>query len=978
MKSRWVSCCAITALSLLACPARVSAQTCEIVEDARVDGVGSDSHFGQAIAVDGDTVFVGKTIAIGGGFPEYRRHGTLLEYTGSGWSPLLTIQSVADTRDRLSDSPGNVAINATHALLGSMHEAKVYALLNDGSGWTSNADITVAGVTDADQFGCALVLDGDTAFVGAHRDNVPGTINAGSVFILTWNGSTWPQDQQITADVMRVDADFGYSLDVSGDLLVVGAPGESVDSILNSGAVYIFRNGVSGWTQEARLTLEVDIEDARFGESVAIDGDRVVVGIPERSQAIEPGAPLTADVGSVEVFRYTGSAWVFEQEFRPPVIDNQTFFGHDVDIEGDQLIIGAKGESSPASRNGAAYVFKYNTSGQQWEEAFRLLADDAGNSDNFGSAVILNNGDIVVGSPRWDNSSPFANGAGAVYFFDDPYATDCNNNGVPDACEEDCDGNGIPDECDIASFPGDDCDGNGILDVCEVDCDSNGTADVIEICADPDLDCNGNWILDICDGPDCNNNGVPDECDILSREFDCDQNGLVDECEVNGLNVVFIIDYSASMDEFNGNNGATCEDLFTEIDDLRSAGYIVNATYLGVDEDPRLWCFGTAPVEMSNVIDMFGTTVPPLPVSGTPAPSGDTGQISVSEDWGGAVAIVASEFDWPALGRRIIVVLSDEYPFRGGAGVCLPPSEESVVPDYDIVNFARQMLDETDVACVGIYGDEQGNLACMNTFMSILVSDTDGAVLDFFTDATVTQTLSDLLPTFINTDCNGNGVLDACDIIDATSNDCDDNDIPDECDIRDQDPSNPIDADDNCIIDTCEGQPCPWDCEPDNGDGTWGDGKVDVSDFFGVLQNYSSPQNPTCAAPCPWDCEPDNGDGTFGDGVVDVDDFFGVLQHWGFCTSAPSPLCPLPPAGGMMAMGGGLMMSQSMASESVPMVGEVPISQLDPDDLLLFWLGAPGIEIMSQDPILWADVLACLNMGDDQQAIECLTTYLGN
>jgi hypothetical protein len=104
-------------------------------------------------------------------------------------------------------------------------------------------------------------------------------------------------------------------------------------------------------------------------------------------------------------------------------------------------------------------------------------------------------------------------------------ATDCNRNGIPDECEDlrDCNGNGWPDVCE----PLQDCNSNGIPDECEnlLDCDGNGIND---ICQDDFADCNGNGIMDKCEGlDDCNNNGVIDAC-----EPDTDKDGIIDDCDV--------------------------------------------------------------------------------------------------------------------------------------------------------------------------------------------------------------------------------------------------------------------------------------------------------------------------------------------------------------------------------------------------------------------------------------------------------------
>ena len=133
-------------------------------------------------------------------------------------------------------------------------------------------------------------------------------------------------------------------------------------------------------------------------------------------------------------------------------------------------------------------------------------------------------------------------------------SNDCNNNGVPDECEPDCQPNGVPDDCDVDptdpdgdTFVSEDCNNNGIPDECEPDCQPNGIPDDCDVDpTDPDgdtfvsEDCNNNGIPDECEA-DCNTNGVPDDCDIDPTDpdgdtfvsEDCNNNGVPDECDVD-------------------------------------------------------------------------------------------------------------------------------------------------------------------------------------------------------------------------------------------------------------------------------------------------------------------------------------------------------------------------------------------------------------------------------------------------------------
>ncbi|MCH7886069.1 MAG: hypothetical protein IIC01_12590, partial [Planctomycetes bacterium] len=134
----------------------------------------------------------------------------------------------------------------------------------------------------------------------------------------------------------------------------------------------------------------------------------------------------------------------------------------------------------------------------------------------------------------------------------DGISKDCNENLTPDECEPDCNENTVPDDCDIALGTSDDCNDNSIPDDCELDCNGNNVPDDCDIdertsedCnldgipddCQPNEDCNNNTIKDICDigagdSVDCNANLVPDECDLAGLEsLDDNSNSIPDECE---------------------------------------------------------------------------------------------------------------------------------------------------------------------------------------------------------------------------------------------------------------------------------------------------------------------------------------------------------------------------------------------------------------------------------------------------------------
>ena len=155
--------------------------------------------------------------------------------------------------------------------------------------------LTASDAAGADQFGLVLGIDGDTVIVSSYFDDDNGG-QSGSAYIFTRSGSTWSQQQKLTASDAAGSDRFGEGVAVSGDTAVVGAPREDENGS-QSGSAYIFTRSGSTWTQQQKLITSDGVGSDRFSESVAIDGDTVV-----------GGAHLDDDDGTS-----SGSAYVFVQ-----------------------------------------------------------------------------------------------------------------------------------------------------------------------------------------------------------------------------------------------------------------------------------------------------------------------------------------------------------------------------------------------------------------------------------------------------------------------------------------------------------------------------------------------------------------------------------------------------------------------------------------------------------------------------------------
>ncbi|HEX5043691.1 MAG TPA: hypothetical protein VFV75_12345 [Candidatus Polarisedimenticolaceae bacterium] len=186
--------------------------------------------------------------------------------------------------------------------------------------------------------GSAVAIAGDVAVVCAEGHDVPGVPkieDVGECVLYRLSNRSWEMTGVLQPSVVQKRSLFGHSVAISGDRIVVGAPlapGPFLDE--HPGRAYVFhRVGVDAWVEEAVLAPDAAGNFGDFGAAVAIDGDGIAVGDP-----LDP--ERTARAGAVYVFRRDGSAWALEDKVLPagPSVPSPYFMGQAVALEGDVLI----------------------------------------------------------------------------------------------------------------------------------------------------------------------------------------------------------------------------------------------------------------------------------------------------------------------------------------------------------------------------------------------------------------------------------------------------------------------------------------------------------------------------------------------------------------------------------------------------------------------------------------------------------------
>ena len=260
---------------------------------------------------------------------------------------------------------------------------------------------------DNDQFGGSVDVCGDTVVIGATWDDDAG-YNSGSAYVFVRDcAGAWTQQAKLTAADAAAGDYFGSSVAISGNTVIVGAWDDD-DAGRSSGSAYIFTHDECGlWTQQAKLTASDAAEGERFGFTVAIDGDTAVASAQGNS-----GAGLEA--GAVYVFtRDTLGSWT--QQAKLVAADGTAYdeFGLETVISGDTMAVGAHLNDGAADRSGSVYIFTRDDLGT-WTQQHKLTAWDAEADDYFGSSIALSHDTLMVGAWGVDSDGVVD---GSVYVF---------------------------------------------------------------------------------------------------------------------------------------------------------------------------------------------------------------------------------------------------------------------------------------------------------------------------------------------------------------------------------------------------------------------------------------------------------------------------------------------------------------------------------------------------------------------------------
>ena len=402
-------------------PPRYPEAVNEIITITSSDGTENDL-FGYRVATDGDTLAISALLGRdygSGDAVDSRAKGSrsgsvyIFERNSNSNDTWIEVKKLAASDRGAEDYFGSIiAIDGDTLLVRALDEkmrtGSTYVFERDVGGPNNWGMVTRLFDTIVMAISKDTIVTGST---GATGDDENG-LNSGSVSIYERNfggSNNWGLFTKLFASDGAIDDKFGNSVAIENNTIVVGASGDD-DNGLNSGSAYIYErdvNSANGWREIKKMIRIGSGKYDNFGFHVAISGDTI----------------------AISELRYHGSVYIFERnvndipniwqqvgKLRPRISFEDGLGGAgSIAIDGNLLVAGAPYDRDKGSSSGAAYFFKRNQRyPNQWNLEGKLNARYGQENDNFGITVAISGDQVIIGRPSADYKGARS---GAVYIF---------------------------------------------------------------------------------------------------------------------------------------------------------------------------------------------------------------------------------------------------------------------------------------------------------------------------------------------------------------------------------------------------------------------------------------------------------------------------------------------------------------------------------------------------------------------------------
>ncbi len=325
----------------------------------------------------------------------------------TGYNPV--VDPTGATGDRLGVS---VSISGNYAIVGAYLDdiggntnqgsASIYQY-TDGA-WVFMQKLTDPGGASNDLFGFGVSISGNNAIVGAYWDDIGANADQGSVSIYNYDGSSWVLVETLTDGTGATGDNFGVSVSISGNFLIVGSASDDVGANQNQGSVSIYKYDGRYWVLMQKLSDPTGSPNVYFGFSVSLSGNHAIAG------AYVDGAGQ----GSASTIDYDGVEWAIKQKLTDASPAANDWFGYNVSISGNYAIVGIPlANVGTNTDQGAANIYHYDSG--NWTLMQKLTNAGGASSDWFGHSVFISGSYAIVGAYFDDVGTNTDQGAASIF-----------------------------------------------------------------------------------------------------------------------------------------------------------------------------------------------------------------------------------------------------------------------------------------------------------------------------------------------------------------------------------------------------------------------------------------------------------------------------------------------------------------------------------------------------------------------------------
>lgn len=296
------------------------------------------------VDIKDDKVIVG-TLAVTDILEPINGSATIYHHIDDEW--IMQCVMVPDTIEE--DFGKEVSIDASYAVVSGQVNRGVYVYEFDGNEWSVLQEI-VDHYNISGGFGYEIKTSANKVYISAPTRAYDNTVGVVYVYALDEDNLFELQDSIVCPNDGDDTHSFGYTFDVDGDDLVIGAPIQSYQDYSQSGYAAIYHHDGDTWVQKAILTTPLEEVNAQFGNRVSLDSDKIVIGTNNSQELIQQKSMAF-------VYEIVEGEWALSTKLRPSNLNSSTYFGEGVAISDSTIIVSDPNQCVAADKQGMIYIY---------------------------------------------------------------------------------------------------------------------------------------------------------------------------------------------------------------------------------------------------------------------------------------------------------------------------------------------------------------------------------------------------------------------------------------------------------------------------------------------------------------------------------------------------------------------------------------------------------------------------------------------